>query len=930
MLFLILLIVLLSDQAWATVRYLDNTLGANCTDGSYSIADRTCGAGGTDGNAYITPAAVISPTVAGDTIYVRSGTITQQFDFMTPDKSGSASGGYITLAGLPGERPTFTGTTGTYGAVRVRGNRGYFIFENFIIDLTVTGDTSTEGWQIREGNHHFILRNLEIVGQRYNGLYLDSVNDIQIINCDIHNARLRPGTSAGYFYGIYAHDGSNLLIEGNRIYDNTGGGVHVYPGPWTNVVIRNNKIYDNTTSTASISGGIHLSVDSSGGNINGTQIYGNEIYGNGVGGIGGGGGAIKIQLSGSPPFTMNNTVVHNNVGYNNQASAGKTAYGIIVGTGITGTNISNNIFLANESGQIEDGGTSTVTATNKTTGVITDCTISTTDFRLKQGVNTCRDAGTAVSTRPAPVGTTDIGAYEQGIVASAAVASGFIEVTMNVMTPGVLPTSGITGFTIANGTSTGTPVVSAASIKAGSDNIILLTTSGFTGTGTCTISLGSTNLTDSLYIGGSTNGTAQGVNSASSTSVSGTCDNSAGGTPPGTNLHIHYKLNEGAGTTAADEVAANDGTLSGSPTWTTPVVEGAGLTFAAGQDQRVSIPYGNAVDPRATSFTFCLWVKPVANTVSKIVMGPPNGTNQRMYFGINASGFWGLGVGSSTFDSGNTEFASSATLTRVCLLNDASTDTVKLAVNKVIGTSAAAIKSTTGLTALAGNLLIGCGFSNSTICGGHTVDEPKIWTKLLSQAELDEDYDSYVVSTPAVACYSQAHYQWEGVYEDANGDPIPIRSADISSVVVRANGAIALKIQIDCTGSAGSAVSFRPYYSTDGTNFLLPVPQTMGADNIWMWGATPSTGLNSGTTSGCIDATGLTAVAGSTVLDSTTSSTVTLAQDRCTTYRFIFKVGDIAGASRYIRLYQDNGEALGAGYDVTPRMNIIDPQHGTP
>ena len=73
MLFLILLIVLLSDQAWATVRYLDNTLGANCTDGSYSIADRTCGAGGTDGNAYITPAAVISPTVAGDTIYVRSG-----------------------------------------------------------------------------------------------------------------------------------------------------------------------------------------------------------------------------------------------------------------------------------------------------------------------------------------------------------------------------------------------------------------------------------------------------------------------------------------------------------------------------------------------------------------------------------------------------------------------------------------------------------------------------------------------------------------------------------------------------------------------------------------------------------------------------------------------------------------------------------------
>jgi parallel beta-helix repeat protein len=924
---LVLILLLITSPSWATTRYYDNavTMVADCTTGNYSITNRDCS--GTDGNAYRTTAAVISPTVAGDTIYVRDGTVTQQWDFQVPNKSGSATGGYITLAGFPGERPIFTGAGGDYGAVKVRGNRGYFIFKNFDVDLLVSGnDSGVEGWAVRDGNHDMIFDDVHIMNQRMNGLYLDSVVRITIKNSKFSNARLRAGTTTGFFYGIYAHDGSDLLIENCEVYDNTGGGIHVYPGPWNNVTIRNNKIYNNTTSTSSSVGGVIFFVDSSGGNITNAELYGNEIYGNGVGGIGGGGGAIRIGRSSTTTFTVNGVKVHNNVGYDNQASAGKTAYGLNISTGISNTDVKNNIFLANESGQILDGGTGTVTATNKTTGAITDCLTSTTDFRLKQGVNTCVDAGTTVTTRPSPVGSApDIGVYERGSVTSAIVASTFIEVTVSVMTPGVMPTSGLSAFTITNGTSTGTPVVGSAVVKAGANNIIQLTVSGFTGSGSCTVSYGAGNMTDSLFIGGTTNGVAQGVNSATNLAVSGTCNNSAGGTAPTSNLTIHYKLNEGAGTNAADEETVGGGnqpgTLSGSPTWTTPVVEGAGLAFTANADQRISVPYGNAVDPRATSFTFCLWVKPNTGITNKIVMGPSHGTNQRMYLGINPSGFWGIGVASSSFSSGNSEFASSNTLTRVCLINNSATDIATLVVNKVMGTSAAAVKSSASITALASDFKIGCGFSDTSICGGYTIDEVKVWTKALSQTEINEDYDSYVVAGGSVACYKQQNHRWQRVSTDPSMAAENIGAAGATVDIVE-NGAVALVIQVDCTGSAGSALALRAYYSTDGSTFSIQIPNTFGSDNIAFWGDSTDPQLNRFTATCCLSGA-LTANDGVTVLSSVVSPTITLSQNHSYTVRLIIRVGAIAGQSRYIRLYQDNGVALSGGYTTTPRLNVI-------
>jgi hypothetical protein len=494
------------------------------------------------------------------------------------------------------------------------------------------------------------------------------------------------------------------------------------------------------------------------------------------------------------------------------------------------------------------------------------------------------------------------------------------------MTPGVLPASAITAFTITNGTSTGTPVVTAAVVKAGSNNIIQLTVSGFTGSGSCTVSYGAGNMTDSLFIGGVTNGVAQGVNSVTNLAVSGTCNNSAGGAPPTGSLTIHYKLDEGAGTTAADEetVGGGDqpGTLSGSPTWTTPVVQGAGLSFAANVDQRLSIPYGNAVDPRDQSFTICTWVQPNAGTTNKIVAGPSHGTNQRMYVGINASGFWGIGVGSSTYDSGNSEFAATNTQTRVCLINNSTSDIATLVVNKVMGTSTAAAKSSASITALASDFKIGCGFSNTLVCGDYTIDEVKFWTKALSQTEIDEDYDSYIGAGASRACYGQGAYQIEAV-ELLSGSPVVKTTRPDGSIEVVANGAVAIRMDAKCTGSAGTAVALRPYYALNGVDFLLPIPQTLGADGIAMWGDSTQSTLNSGMTSGCVDSTGLTPNDGVTVLDAVVTPTVTLAQNHCTSYRLIIRVGTVLNTYT-IRWQQDNGENLAVAYPSgLPTLTVV-------
>ena len=88
----------------AATLYVDGQIGsASCTN--YAPASRSC-SGGSD-RAYRTVAGAAAAAVAGDTVYLRAGTYSEQ---LSPARSGTASLP-ITFAAYPGENPALSGVS---------------------------------------------------------------------------------------------------------------------------------------------------------------------------------------------------------------------------------------------------------------------------------------------------------------------------------------------------------------------------------------------------------------------------------------------------------------------------------------------------------------------------------------------------------------------------------------------------------------------------------------------------------------------------------------------------------------------------------------------------------------------------------------------------------------------------------------------------
>jgi parallel beta-helix repeat protein len=349
-----------------------------------------------------TPKRTIKSGVAclkpGDKLYIRGGTYTEQIDLMGPNKTGTA-GYYITIAGYPGEKPAIRYSEGSdmYGVIKARGNRGWLIFDNLILDGGLSGNRT--GWQITEGNHDFILRNLEIKNFHFNGVFVKA-NNIQIVNCKIHH---QVSGDANRWYGIYFYNGANGVIEGNEIYNNPGGGIHAYPGSISNLIIRSNRIYSNNTMTTSQVGGIII-YKGTGQTISGVQIYNNVVYRNST--YGGTSGGIRVSSGPAGTKIWNNTV-HANKGW-----------GINVQTGSTNTIVQNNISFANTSGQISNTGSGSILNANLTTdprfvnASAADFNLQTSSPAINKGV-ILSSVKTDIRSVSRPKGSThDIGAYE--------------------------------------------------------------------------------------------------------------------------------------------------------------------------------------------------------------------------------------------------------------------------------------------------------------------------------------------------------------------------------------------------------------------------------------------------------------------------------------------------------------------------------------
>lgn len=346
----------------------------------------------------------------GDTLYIRGGLYTEQIDLQTPNKSGTASS-YITIAGYPKETVILQyadRSEKSYGPIKARGKRGYFIFENLVLD-GIKG-TNLSGWSIRDGNHHFILRNLEIKNFRHVGLYISRASEVHVIKCSIHDQISVTGQPGERWEGIYFHDGSSGIIEESEFYNNPGGGIQVYPGPISNLIIRNNIVHHNNFLASSTVEGI-LVYQGTGTTISEVQIYNNLVYLNGVNQPDPGrSGGIRVANGAKGTKIWNNTIY------------GNKGWGINIQNGLGGspieTVVQNNIVFANVHGAIVDAGKDSLISHNLT-GDPKFLNAQTFDFRL-QAHSLAIDSGATLSqittdfiNTARPKGTShDIGAYE--------------------------------------------------------------------------------------------------------------------------------------------------------------------------------------------------------------------------------------------------------------------------------------------------------------------------------------------------------------------------------------------------------------------------------------------------------------------------------------------------------------------------------------
>lgn len=346
----------------------------------------------------------VSPLIPGDTLYLREGTYIERIDLATPNKTGTANA-WLTIAGYPAETVTIRYTSPTeasYGPIRARGNRGYILFENLVLDGV--NETNKTKWQIVDGNHHFTLRNLEIKNFKSSGLYIEG-DDITITNCKIHDGN-EANAELKRFYGIYAHHGTNIVIEDTEIFNHPGGGLHLYPGPLTNLIVRGNFIHHNDRLANSNFGGIILQGKSTN-NIVDAKIYNNVIFRNGTPNADSASGIVI-------GYHTRGTKLWNNTVY------GNTGHGIQIGYDSTTTNtaVQNNIIFGNARGDYFNKGI----GTNYDHNLTSDpkfMNLDDNDFRLHprsvaiDGGTTLHEVITDIRKVPRPRGAThDIGAYE--------------------------------------------------------------------------------------------------------------------------------------------------------------------------------------------------------------------------------------------------------------------------------------------------------------------------------------------------------------------------------------------------------------------------------------------------------------------------------------------------------------------------------------
>ena len=282
---------------------------------------------------------------AGKIVEVRAGTYAEAIDSAkSPFPSGTSWNAPFTLRARVGDVVTIKNT----GELNLRifsDSRQYSIVQGFVFDgsnLLQESDQVVFGSSMNGGSYIRFQNNEMINNARTHAILIGRFsNNSEILNNKIHGGAFDCSGGAGgnLCYPMYVQ-GSNILIEGNELYNFPSWGIHVYSGyaeQPNNNIIRKNKIHDFGSGDVRSSGVIIY-----GGNAN--QVYNNLIY-NGSQGIVTGSGA-------------SNTKIYNNTIYKH-SSSGLNSYGY-------NNIIRNNIAYLNAINIDYSGATATVASNNLT------------------------------------------------------------------------------------------------------------------------------------------------------------------------------------------------------------------------------------------------------------------------------------------------------------------------------------------------------------------------------------------------------------------------------------------------------------------------------------------------------------------------------------------------------------------------------------
>jgi parallel beta-helix repeat protein len=308
----------LSPRAATAATYYVATTGSDANPGSQSQPFQTIDRG-------------MSVLRAGDTLYLRGGTYTNQPigpPSAVPVPSGTSWSNAITIAGYPGETVILSGRCITF-------NDGspvsYVIFDNLICDATTNGGAMYIGGD----SHHIRFQNGEMDGDKNTSgaamMISGSGPYLEILNSTIHGAGGNKGQGCTDPFGCYAayYAGHHALFDNNVIYESAGYALHIFNSSAVDVsdnIVRNNVFYGNGfVDVRPILGyAILLSCGSN------NEAYNNIVYENA--------GGIQVD------FRCTNCLVYNNTVYNNPVLGA----GIHIGpTDVVGTRVHNNILYGN-------------------------------------------------------------------------------------------------------------------------------------------------------------------------------------------------------------------------------------------------------------------------------------------------------------------------------------------------------------------------------------------------------------------------------------------------------------------------------------------------------------------------------------------------------------------------------------------------------